>query len=441
MRDAGLRTPARLVWLVAMVVTAAGTTSATAAQRHSRPAGATPAPVTALDCEEHEAWVDGDAAQVAKVLPPGYTWQSDANGAPLVFARAEHCAALTVGGHTRPVTNADWGVVVQSPDGTGCGSGTPTVGPRAGEAPPLCNWWTLGFSSDDKQFVDWLREGTPTLPVSYAPHLTYRDGSPDPTGQVPFHFAGGGFTIDDTSSFRPGTISLRGGYWFDAPQGTVKMIVSTDDLTTGPANTTLRATAHNALARLMGARTRTSVQPYAQFGIIHASHGVLRKQLFGARLHGEPPLHHFAGSCSVQGDVTFDPPATDSQANAHYSYDANGTCRGEVDGRPVDNAPVHLHQAGRAEASCLQAMAFPPGVGAFSFRGGPTLHYTLDFTSKATELDGTAYGARSGQASGHGTFLTQRSSPTITVDCSTGLKKAPMDMTFATTGVRPLTST
>ena len=446
MRDNGRRTPARqVIWVMATAMALAGVTSAAAAPRHHAGrhgvVSATPPPVTALDCEEHEAWVDGDAVQVATVLPRGYTAVTDSNGAPIVFARAEHCSSLTANGRTRPVTNADWGVVVQSPDGTGCGSGTPTVGAQKGDLPPLCNWWTLGFVSDDKQLVDWLHMGTPTLPVSYVRHLTYRDGAPDATGRVPFHFSGGGFTIDDTSSFRPGAISLRGGYWFGSPQGTVKMIVATDDLTTGAADTTLHATTQKALARLMGATTRTSVQPYAQFGIISAKHGVLRKQLFGPRLRGEAPLHHFKGSCSVQGDVTFDPPATDTQANAKYTYDANGTCTGGVDGTAVNNAPVHLHQSGRADASCLQALAFPPGVVVLTFRNGPTLHYTLDFTSKATELDGTAYGTRSGQASGHGTFLTQRSSPTITVDCASGVKKAPMDMTFTTTGAAPITST
>ena len=96
---------------------------------------------------------------------------------------------------------------------------------------------------------------------------------------------------------------------------------------------------------------------------------------------------------------------------------AVGACDGVLDRRDISNAPIHLHQSGRADASCLQALAFPPGTGVFTFVNGPHIAYTLDFTSEATELDGTAYGARSGRANGHATFLTQRSSPTITLDC------------------------
>jgi hypothetical protein len=344
------------------------------------------------------------------------------------------------------VTVADWGIVVDTPDGQGCASGLPQVGPRKGDVPPICNWYTLALASDDKALGDWLRTGTPSIPATYDRHLTYRDGAVDATGRKPFHFSGAGFTIDDTSSFNPGTVGLRGGYWFNTPlgsgnEGVVKMIVATDDLLTGPADTTLTAASGSALAHLMGATTRTTPPPYSQFGVIHAGHGVLRKQLFGPRLRGERPLQSFSGSCAVQGDVTFNPPATNTQRPTAYSYDATGTCSGTVNGHDVSNAPVHLHQAGHADASCVQALAFPPGIGAFTFKDGSRIAYTLDFTSELTELDGTAYGARSGVANGHGSFLTQRSSPTITLDCGgAGLKKAPMDMSFATQGA-PLVST
>jgi hypothetical protein len=425
----------RLALLLALLLTVTTATSALARPAHRAARTATPPPVTAVGCEEHEAWVDGDPAAVAKALPAGYTAATDGDGAPLVFARAEHCAALTAAGRTRPVTLADWGVVVDSPDGGGCASGLPQVGTRRGDVPPICNWYTLAVASDDKRVVDWLRHGTPSIPATYAKHFVYRDGASDATGRKPFHFKGAGFTIDDVSSFNPGTLSLRGGYWFNTPQGVVKMIVSTDDLETGPADTTLTAARGSALAHLMGATTRTTPPPYTQFGVIRVGHGVLRKQLFGPRLPGERTLQSFSGSCDVQGDVSFDPPATNAQRATAFTYDATGTCTGALGKHTVSKAPVRLHQAGHADASCLQALAFPPGVGAFTFGNGSRINFTLDFTSEATELDGTAYGTRSGQASGHGTFLTRRSSPTITVDCGVGgLKKAPMDMSFATHG-------
>src|SRR5438477_10470835 len=114
----------RLALLVGLVLTIAAAPSALARpapHRAVRPATLrtpTPAPVTGTDCEEHEAWVDGDPATVAKALPAGYTALTDTNGAPIVFARAEHCSGFAAPGQRpRPVTVADWGVVVKTPDG------------------------------------------------------------------------------------------------------------------------------------------------------------------------------------------------------------------------------------------------------------------------------------------------------------------------------------
>lgn len=421
-------------WGLCLLTLAASSLPATAAQPRRVPT-ATPPPVIATGCEEHEAWVDGDAAAVASRLPKGYVAVSDSNGAPIVFARAERCAHLTAAGRTAASTIADWGVVVQTPDGHGCASGVPTVGAIKGDVPPACNWYTLGLVSDDHRIVDWLRHETPDVPATVA-HVVYRLGAPDALGRSAFHFSvargASPFTIDDVSSFRPGSISLRGSYWFNTRRGIVRVVVSTDDLTAGHADTTLRAPMRSPLARLMGAPTRASVAPYADFGVIRAAHGVERKQLYGPALRGER-LVRFGGSCTLQGDVTFHPPATDAQAPTVYSYDATGTCTGRLNGRSVDTIPVHLRQSGHADASCMQAMAFPPGNGVVSFAGGARLPYTLDFTSKATELDGAAYGTRSGQATGHATFLTQRSSPTIVTDCATtGARVAPMDMSFST---------
>lgn len=424
--------------VAAFVAVVAALASAVPAQADTR-AGRTvaQAPVAAVGCEEHEAWVDGDPSAVATLLPKPYTPVMDGNGKPLVFARAEHCAAATVAGRTAPATIADWGVVVNSPDGVGCASGAPLLGTVKGDIPPICNWYTASLVSDNRRIVGWLRRNTPSAPAVYVPHLTYRVGPADALGRTPFHFAAPArspspFSIDDVSSFRAGQISLRGGYWFAIPHGTVKMLVSTDDLTTGPADTVLQAAAGSPLAHLMGATRRTSVAPYDEFGVIRVGHGVLRKQLFAPAWPRER-LHRFSGSCSVEGEVTFSPPATNVQTPTVYTYDAVGSCTGRLDGRSLSGVPIHLRTAGHSYASCLQAMSFPPGAGAVVFPGNVRLAYTLDFTTTATELDGTLYGTRSGQASDRGTFLTQRTGPTTPLECgTTGVRKAPMDMSFST---------
>src|SRR5437764_528132 len=89
--------------------------------------------VSATNCVEHQAFVDGDDAAVAARLPKHYTAVRDsATGQPLVFARALHCDKSTLDGHTAPITLASIGVVVESPDGVGCGSGVPVAGGPTG---------------------------------------------------------------------------------------------------------------------------------------------------------------------------------------------------------------------------------------------------------------------------------------------------------------------
>src|SRR2546423_3166206 len=148
----------RTRWAAAAAAIAAAAL-ATVGPAGAQNAATTPEPIAGTGCEEHEAWVDGDAAAVAARLPKRYTAFTDANGAPLVFARAMRCQAENVGGQAAPVTIADWGVVIDTPDGMGCGS------------------------------------GTPSFPAEYVPDLVYRLGAADGSGQTPFHFVAPGWTI------------------------------------------------------------------------------------------------------------------------------------------------------------------------------------------------------------------------------------------------------
>src|SRR4051794_35676143 len=295
-------------WVAALVLATTMTVAPAAAAAPT----ATPPPLTGLDCVEYQVWAHGDAKAVAARLPTKYSAYMD-NGAPLVFARALHCAHGDADGRTDPVTLADYGIVITSPDGYGCGSGLPEVGVENGNTPPVCNWYTLGMVSDDHRVVDLLKQGTPSVPISYVAGLKYDIGQPDSQGVSAFHFAAPKFTIDGSSSFRPGEIALRGAYYFpDADQRTPRLLVSTDDLTGGHADTVAHAAHGSDLAALLGGNDGASVEPYNEFGVISLGHGFLRKQLLGPALPDET-LDSFAGSCSVQGDTKFDPPATNTQ--------------------------------------------------------------------------------------------------------------------------------
>src|SRR4051812_914202 len=380
--------------------------------------------VAAADCIEHQAFVDGDDAAVAARLPNRYTPIRDgAGGPPLVFARALHCEHATIDGHSGPATLASIGVVIESPDGVGCGSGIPGAGGATGTQPPLCNWYTLFWLSDSRRMVEWLRAGTPGVRATYTPNLVFKAGDS-------FHFeAPGQYSIDDVSHERPGQISVRGSYWTDTPKGTLKLAISTDDLSGGDASGTVRAPAGSERAALMGAPARDYAPAYAGFSAVRIGHGSSRKQLLWPARNTDS----FDGSCSLQGQVKFDPPATNTQQNLRSSYDAKGTCSGTLDGRSISNAPVRMQQSGHAYASCSQAMTTSPWIGLLTFDDGTRIGYTLDFESHSTELDGTDYGDRSGRADVSASFLTQRTSPDVAAQCAgDGVKETPMDLTVTT---------
>ena len=141
----------------------------------------------------------------------------------------------------------------------------------------------------------------------------------------------------------------------------------------------------------------------------------------------------FAGSCSVQGTDTFTPPATNTQRPLIVEYDASGTCSGTLNGRKVTNAPVKLHSVARSNVSCPYAQTMEPGKGSFTFADGTSIRYTFEFTSVGTEVDLPMRGQRSGSASGHATFATQRTQPDVVLQCAgEGASKVPMDLSWTT---------
>ena len=57
-----------------------------------------------------------------------------------------------------------------------------------GDVPPVCNWYTLFWLTNDRRVVDWLRDGTPDFPAVYVPGLRFKLGAFDPAqGGEPLH--------------------------------------------------------------------------------------------------------------------------------------------------------------------------------------------------------------------------------------------------------------
>jgi hypothetical protein len=304
--------------------------------------------------------------------------------------------------------------------------------------PPACNWYTLFWLANDKRVVRWLRDGTPGFPAVYVPNLVFDLGDFDPArGGAPFHFQAPApspspFSMDEIARERPGELSVRGGYWVDSAQGTVKLAFSSDDLTSGDATGVVHAEPGSEMARLLGADERSYAPGYSLVAAERWAHASYRKQILGPPGSGEK-LDSFDGSCSVQGTSTFTPPATNTEQELKVGYEGRGTCTGTLDGRDLSNTPVEMQSSGRSLGSCQRARTLAPAQGALTFGDGTTIRYTLDFTSLLTEVDLTYYGERSGTAPGHGTFLTQRTPPDVAAQCAgEGAKDVPLDISLTT---------
>ena len=141
----------------------------------------------------------------------------------------------------------------------------------------------------------------------------------------------------------------------------------------------------------------------------------------------------FAGSCAVQGTVSFDPPVTLIRQELHVVYDADGTCTGSLNGRQVSHEPVSLHHSARSQGSCLGARTTSPGTGTIAFGDTTVVPYSFSFEAIGTEVFFAFSGQRSGEATGHGTFITSRTPADVALKCAgAGDALLPMDLTLHT---------
>lgn len=397
------------------------------------PAGAAASSVAVAErCDEHESFVAGDEAAVAARLPDAYTPVRDrSTDQPLLFVRAIRCSAVTTDGRSGPATMVIYGMVVETPDGTGCASAVPVLGTVKPDFPPACNLYPVAWLADRPAVVRWLRDDFAGFPARRSRALKFELGSFDPAvGGAPFRFRAPGFGIDAVGRERPRAIAIRRAYWVDTPRDTLRLGFASDDLVAGDARGTVSAAPGSELAGLMGATERAYADPYGSFAAERWGRGSFRKQHVGDTGGG----YRFEGACAIRGDVTFAPYPTNVPAPSTYDYTGAGTCTGTLDGRAVTDAPVTMAHAGPVDASCARAQTTAPGRGRLTFPGGRTIGYTLEFTSLTTEVDGRIFGEHGGSASGRGTFANDRSKPDeVVLKCAVGgLPGAPLDFTLET---------
>lgn len=225
------------------------------------------------------------AGEEDPTLPQGYEPVRDASGGPLLFVSTLRCERYTVNGITRPTTIALFTAIIESPDGGGCASRWPLVGDVKGDALPYCNSHVLFAAYDNPAVVDWLRAGTPDLPVHYVEGLVYEQEDLDPASLgAPFHFEAppptpSPFEMDAIVRERPVEGPITQTFWATSAAGTVRLRFESDDLAFGEADGTLRAAPGSEMARMFGTETPAPSPGFSAFAGIHWRYGELSKEV------------------------------------------------------------------------------------------------------------------------------------------------------------------
>ncbi len=142
----------------------------------------------------------------------------------------------------------------------------------------------------------------------------------------------------------------------------------------------------------------------------------------------------FEGSCSLEGDASFSPPATNTLQRLYVTYDATGTCSGILNGQTTSNAPVTMYNEVRdVDGSCPRADTTRPGRGTITFADGTRISYSFEFHFPTAVGTFTFYGQRSGTAHGIGNLLTPRTPPDVVERCAgEGVSETPLDVSLVT---------
>ena len=209
----------------------------------------------------------GDEAAIRTRVPARFgLYRDPLSGKPLVNVRVAKCRHLAVNGSAALGTIAVLGVLIESPDGTGCTSRAPVVPVQAvaGNVPPFswCNYFVIFIASDNRHFVEWLRQDTPEFPAHYVSEFLWQDGEPVLATMPyrPFQFEAAAatpspFEIDAFFTRElVGDIPVSASFWAPTRRGVVKVNPRVN-ASYGDLQGTLRTQPGTEIAELLGAET------------------------------------------------------------------------------------------------------------------------------------------------------------------------------------------
>lgn len=241
-------------------------------------------------CVERNGQLRGDEAAIRSRVPRRFELYRDPfSGRPLLNVRVIRCRRFAVNGTVAPMTLAHVGVMIESPDGTGCASRMPPVQEVLGNVPPFpwCTYYPIFHASDNLHYVEWLRDGTPEFPAHYVPGFRWQEGEPELTTLAgPFHFEAAAptpspFEIDAvTTRDLPVRFPISVAVWVPTRRGLLKVNYSVE-ASFGEMHGSVRTRPGTEMAELLGAETGDFALGYSLFGAILFD-GTARKEIVPA---------------------------------------------------------------------------------------------------------------------------------------------------------------
>lgn len=236
------------------------------------------------DCKDRAAVVLGVEDAVRERLPAQYEPVRDpGTERPLVWVETLRCESYVVGQSAVPTKVSAVGVVVESPDGSGCLSALPGVRDVEGDALPVCNIYLLWDATDNERYADFLRAGAADFPISVTDDLSFEEGEFDLSLiGVPFRFRSGPsapfqLVCDLVVRERPGGGPFEASFWADTAAGVVKLAFSLEHAEFGEASGTVRTETGTDLAEIFGGEVAEPAPGFPLISAIRWNRAVLTK--------------------------------------------------------------------------------------------------------------------------------------------------------------------
>jgi hypothetical protein len=178
-------------------------------------------------CQDWYAPIPASAADVRRHVPDldasRHRMVGEDAGIATLVVRVFACRSVSVpGSRPRPTLGAQFGVTIESPDGTGQVLGTDAC----------CNWYTFFWVTDNPGLAGWLKQGTGFADkVRHVKRLVYRHQTDAGSLTATIHFAAGvptpsPFTLDATAAAPTGPWpdqDIAPNWWAESGRGTVKI--------------------------------------------------------------------------------------------------------------------------------------------------------------------------------------------------------------------------